>query len=213
MIDIHTHIKNKNLFAVYNVHLNKFTQEDLPNNWFSVGLHPWAVSAKYAEILDLLPPLAKKNNCLAIGEIGLDRVRKENWEYQVLAFESQLKIAQKLKKPVVIHAVRSYSDILFFRKKSDINIPWIVHDFYGNKQEADKLMEKNCFLSFGHRLLKSTKLRGVFKGIPIDRIFFETDESELDIKQIYEFAAALKNIDIESLKEQVWVNLNLLKPK
>jgi len=207
-IDIHTHSKNTNHFALYNVLANEIPNDitEIPN--FSIGLHPWYVTEDFKKYISELEHYIRMENCLAIGEIGLDRVQKGNWDLQLQAFAQQIKLAQKYRKPVIIHAVKSYSDILEFRKKSDLSLAWIIHEFSGNQFQANSLLEKNCYLSFGHFLLNSSKLQQFFRLVDLSKVFFETDESTISVEKIYLKAAVLKNISMETLIEQIQFNFN-----
>lgn len=87
----------------------------------ALGLHPVFCSE---HTLDHLPELSKwvtANNIKFVGEIGLDKRYKDNYESQLLFFEAQIKIANKLKKPVIIHAVKSHHDIIGIIKKRTLN--------------------------------------------------------------------------------------------
>ena len=119
----------------------------------SVGLHPWHISkTNLNTCIDKLINLATLKNVFAIGEIGIDRAIDVAVNTQIAFFEAQLNIARAVKKPIIIHAVRSYSDIIPYLKKS--TIPFIFHQFMGNSQQAKELIKHGAFLSFGKNLLQ-----------------------------------------------------------
>jgi Tat protein secretion system quality control protein TatD with DNase activity len=70
-------------------------------------------------------------------------------------------------------------------------------------------------LSFGSKLLKDDKLRSVFSKIPIDSLFLETDDADVHITDIYQAAAAIRKIDVETLKRSLFFNLvnNIINQK
>ena len=121
-------------------------------------------------------------------------------------FELQLYIAKRHHMPLIIHCVRAHSDILQFMK-NDSATTFIFHGFNGNNHTADQLLTHGAMLSFGENLLKSSKLQDVFKAIPNDCIFLETDTKNIGIGDIYNFAADLKSISPDELKQIIFNNL------
>ena len=180
------------------------------NRFYSLGLHPWEVlNVNIEEQLTVIKNYAEKPNILAIGETGLDKY-KEAFDLQLKVFLRQIKIAGDHNKPVIIHCVRAYSELLEIFKKKELKIPVIIHRYSGNKTIADQLLKYNCYLSFGHELFNSkSKSARVFKNIPNANIFLETDDSALSIFEICQKASELKKINIEDLK--VIINNNFTK--
>ena len=73
-------------------------------------------------------------------------------------------------------------------------------------------MKREFFFSFGKLLLKeSTRANASFKLLTPDHIFFETDESTIDIETVYQQGAKLKNISLEEMKTSIWENFNRIK--
>ncbi len=185
--------------------LNNSQTELYEKNKLSVGIHPWDI-----ENIDIENELSKveyyslKKNIIAIGEIGIDRHKKISIETQKRIFIKQLEIAEKQNKPVIIHAVKSYSDIIEIKKKRKSNTTWIIHDYKGNQNISENLLAKNCIMSFGKSLIKSPKIQNIFKELPINSLFLETDNSGLSIYEIYKQAAYIKNISVELLKKRIF---------
>ncbi|MBI4646160.1 MAG: TatD family hydrolase [Bacteroidia bacterium] len=212
-INIHSHHESndKAEFVIKNIFVQDFeTNKNFNAPFCSVGLHPWHIKdGLVEERLQKIETLANSREIIAIGEAGLDRNIDTDIGIQINIFTRQLEIAEKFKKPVIVHCVKSYSDILAVRKTRKINIPWIIHGFNENELIANKLILSGCFLSFGHLILnRSTKASRTFIKIPADNIFFETDESDMEIKKIYRVAAEKKNIEINILKNQIIKNFN-----
>lgn len=207
-INIHTHKKpnGPNETIIRNAYLHRTTEHlaNLPYG-VSIGLHPWYLkSLSVNECADLLTDLASTNNVLAIGEIGIDRSIDIPIHTQLTYFEVQWNIARALQKPVIIHAVKSYSDLIPFLKKS--KVPFIFHQFQGNEQQAKELLKYNVYLSFGKQLFLN-KYTLPFEQIPMEHIFLETDtSSEYTIEQVYAKAANLKGLEIDELKFNLFHN-------
>jgi len=199
-IDIHTHTyyKNDDVVILQNVFP---TQGDQLGReaYFSIGLHPWHVENSNVEKeLGWVSENSLRKDVIAIGETGLDKAITCPWEDQLNVFLKQLAIAQEIRKPLIVHCVRSYSEILEYRKKSDMTIPWIFHWFSGSPQTAEQLTRKNCYLSFGHMLFNDrSKAYSSFVSLHPSRIFFETDDAGYNIFEVYEKAAQIKKMKTE----------------
>ena len=207
-INIHTHKKpnGSNETIIRNAFLHRTTKQltNIPYG-ISIGLHPWYLnSLSINECADLLSDIASTNNVIAIGEIGIDRSIDIPIGTQLNYFEIQWNIARALQKPLIIHAVKSYSDLIPYVKKT--KIPFIFHQFSGNQQQANELLKQNAYLSFGKNLFNE-KSALTFKYTPIETIFLETDnEPYLTIKDIYLKAAELKELEMDELKSIVFHN-------
>lgn len=203
-INIHTHAKpSANTLAVRNAYLKLTIEQivDLPY-MVSVGLHPWHIN-NYSinKCTDLLMDVANLTNVFAIGEIGIDRAIDIPVQTQLQYFDAQLNIARAVQKPVIIHAVKGYSDIMPHLKKS--KVPFIFHGFTGNVQQAKEILKYNAYLSFGKSLLDE-KHAEVFAQLPNENILLETDASNITIEEVYNLAAQAKNIPIDELKTMVF---------
>jgi TatD DNase family protein len=176
----------------------------------SIGLHPWHVEEDTWEMkVSRVKSAAGNQKVLAVGEIGLDKKTDRPFETQQLAFYAQLAIAESERKPLIIHCVRTYQELLSFRKRSDTSIPWIFHWFNADRQIAEALIRKNCYLSFGHMLFrKESKAFRIFHSVPLDRVFFETDDAGYDIREVYNQAAGLRNMPLADLKSRIMDNFN-----
>ena len=130
-------------------------------------------------------------------------------DIQKEVFEFHLRVAQNLKKPVIIHAVRTYPEIVESYKKTGADVKLIFHGFNGNLQIAKQLIKRNFYLSFGADLFDDRKkAAAILKVIPIENIFLETDESAKSIVEIYEKAATIKKTNLTYLKANIFKNFN-----
>ncbi|WP_026904015.1 TatD family hydrolase [Pedobacter glucosidilyticus] len=207
-INIHTHKKAsspkewilRNAFFV----LPPQTLHDL-DYAISVGLHPW-FATEAQDISQNLAAYLELENVLAIGEIGLDRVNGPNLELQKQVFQKQLAIAEAHQKPVIIHAVKAYADVIPYLKQ--FKMPFILHGFNGNLQQLKQLISyPQVYFSFGKDLLKpDCKAYQAFQEVPANRFFLETDIAHLQIDDLYQQAAKIRKIDIAQLKKQVFYN-------
>ena len=204
-IDIHSHKKINNtssVFTIFNVLLPANTTPI--NTFFSTGCHPWDVKKTTPNLIEeQLNSLIKNEQLIAIGEIGLDRHIETDIEIQKEAFEIQLNIAIKSNKPAIIHCVRAYSDLMNIVKTRRIETPMILHDYNGNRVQTEKLLTFKCYFSFGKSLFQDRpKLNEIFREIPLNRLFLETDDSEVTIESVYSKAAEIRSIPLSQLITQ-----------
>ncbi len=181
--------------------------KNLLANRFSAGLHPWHISLfGDKKILDFLRRLSSEKSFVAVGEIGLDVFADVAMNAQEYFFEEQLKIAEVLDKPVVLHCVRCYDRLLFFRKKYRKTV-WIAHDFRGNAVLAKQLLDSDIFLSFGRSLIYNHKKSlETFAQIDLGRVFFETDTEDFSIRDVYRKASKIRQMDYNELKRIIYSN-------
>jgi len=205
----------------FNLHTHKFTNREefleLVNQYprefdasipcYSIGIHPWYIDGKLLEEeLNIIESKLLKINCLSIGECGLDKRVGIPFSLQEMVFERQLLLAQKYNKPVVIHCVAAYQEVIAIKKQLKITVPMIIHGFSKNKQVAKGLIDNGFYISFGKYLLLNPELETVFQSIPDDRFFLETDTVEEGIEEVYALASKYKNWSIDELKQQIKSN-------
>ncbi|WP_163713932.1 TatD family hydrolase [Mangrovibacterium lignilyticum] len=182
---------------------------------YSAGLHPWDLDeANGSDWLQQLEEVSKHPQVLAIGECGIDRTLETSVERQIDFFLPQLKLAEKQNKPLILHAVRSYSDLLQLKKQHTSNIPWILHGYQGNIETTKQLARLGFFFSMGTILLNDReKLNQSLLEIPLSQLLFETDENTENIESIYIFAAEKLEIAVEELKQQLFRNYQQITGK
>ena len=150
------------------------------NVYMTIGFHPDEIDNVNDEDIVWLEKLVNENNkIVGIGEIGLDYYWiKDNKEKQIDLFEKQLKLAEKLKKPVVIHTRNATSDTLNIIKK--YKLTGIIHCFSGSVETAKEYIKYGFYIGIGGVItFKNTNLKEVIKEIPIDKITLETDSPYL----------------------------------
>ncbi|MDD5149958.1 MAG: TatD family hydrolase [Flavobacterium sp.] len=199
----------------FNLHTHKFTNQsevlELVNQYpqefddsipfYSIGIHPWFIVEDRVEAdLQIIEHQLQEKKCLAVGECGLDKRIEIPFDLQQLVFEKQLALAEKYQKPVVIHCVASFQEVMEIKKRLNITVPMLIHGFSKNQQVAKQLIDNGFYISFGKYLLKIPELESVFKSVPNNRFFLETDTIEEGIREVYALAAKYKNIKVEELK-------------
>ncbi|TPG37639.1 TatD family hydrolase [Flavobacterium pectinovorum] len=188
--------------------VNQYPQEfDASIPYYSIGIHPWYIKEEQIDAdLKIIEEKLQTNNCLALGECGLDKRIEIPLEQQIIVFEKQLALAEKYQKPVVIHCVAAFQEVIAIRKKMKISVPMIIHGFSKNSQIAEQLIKAGFYISFGKYLLRNPELKTVFQNIPNERFFLETDTIEEGIREVYNLASEYKNIEIKELQEIISSN-------
>ena len=204
--DFHHH-KSHNSYGIYNLH----QEEILPENYFSVGIHPKDIDGNWQENLEKVKEISQQQNCAAIGECGLDALINIDENLQKKVFEAQILWANEIQKPVIIHCVRKFQELIPFQKIA--KIPMIIHGFNKKKAIADEMLKHGFYLSFGKSVLHSVSLQAIVKDFPLEKMFLETDDADFDIQNLYQKAAEFKGISVEKLQEQISKNLEILNIK
>ncbi|MES2795172.1 MAG: TatD family hydrolase [Bacteroidota bacterium] len=187
-IDIHTHqlSEKANALSIKNIIANQ-SIFPIKKGFYSMGLHPWYLNQENKLTdLEILEALAKNKNVLAIGEIGLDKICKTDFDLQIEIFERQILIAEKLNKPIVIHCVKAFSELISIKKTLRPKVPMIVHGFNQNRQILDQLIAHQFYISLGSVILNEKSNAFKLIGyIPKNHLFLETDTSSISIIEIY----------------------------
>ena len=163
-----------------------------PGYSYSVGIHPWNATRVTPADLRLLRALAAQPQVKAIGECGLDPLRQNpddadlnnadlNNTVNIMDRASLISLQTDLLhlhfelselwcKPLLLHIVRAYPEIIGLRRKWKPAQPWIIHGFRGKPQLARQLLADGFYLSFGAKYNPES-----YALTPPDRRLRETD--------------------------------------
>ncbi len=203
-IHIHKFSNQENILEIVNQYPQEF---DKTVPYFSIGIHPWYIDINKVEAdLQIIEEKLKLNNCLALGECGLDKRIEIPLEVQIEVFEKQLLLAKKYNKPIILHCVAAFQEVIEIKRKLQMEVPMIIHGFSKNESIAEQLLKNGFYLSFGKYLLRNPELEKVFKQVPNDRFFLETDTIEESLEEVYTLASKYKNIKIEKMQKQIDLN-------
>lgn len=178
------------------------------SQWFCIGIHPWYANINnWKEDIITIEKKLKYTNCIGVGECGLDKFVQLPLHQQLVIFEAQTKLAENYQKPIIIHCVKAHNELIAWRKKTKISVPLIVHGFNNNVQIATQLIKHGFYISLAGALLnRVSNAAKVLTTIDLDRLFLETDDSELGVEQIYVKASEILNVEVEALKNHIWEN-------
>lgn len=215
-IDIHTHSDRvePETIIVQNIFPGDGFAAFTGRNFYSVGLHPWHLKTpdENNEMMQMVADALELDHVCFVGECGLDKKVEVDFEEQIRIFKAHAFIAEEFKRPVIIHCVKAYNEVFEIHKKLHPEMPWIMHGYKGKVQTTQQFGKRGFLFSFGKSLFdENSKSIESLKYLPMEKIFFETDEFEGDVEQIYERAAILKNVSLEILKTEVWNNFHRIE--
>lgn len=207
----HSHSNHPDVITV----VNQYPWDFIPKTpIYSMGIHPWYINENRLESdINILKEKLTLSQCIALGECGLDKRIETPLVFQIKVFETQIKLAQHYHKPLILHIVAAFQELSEIITRLQPTVPIILHGFSKNSQVANQMLQLGCYLSFGKYLLKNPELKSTFKAVPLDRIFLETDTESNTIQEVYEVAAAYKNITVAQLEQQIKINFQTVFKK
>lgn len=208
-VDFHTH-KTKvepNVFTIYSHSVGN--PHSCGEHYMSVGLHPWDISKVDVEhALAEVESLMDREGVIMVGECGLDHCHGVSMEVQQQVFERHVLLSEQYAKPLVIHCVRAFDELLALKKRHKPQQTWVVHGFANNISIARRLVSEGILLSFGQNLFNpngnSAKIIRQMTEIPF---FLETDDSSISIAEVYARAAEVLQTDMSKLQNMMLHNM------
>ncbi len=173
----------------------------------TVGIHPW--HANFGDIAEV-ERLASLVD--AVGEIGLDYACDVSREEQTTVFRAQLTLAERLEKPVVLHCVRAFEDVMKIVGNYHLKAV-IFHGFIGSTEQARRAVNQGYYLSFGERTFRSPKSIEALRTTPLSQLFVESDESTTPIEEIYAKIAELRGVEVSELLKATEANFKIIFQK
>jgi TatD DNase family protein len=208
-INIHTHhLTNENGISIYNNRF-LFDKEIKTEKLFSIGIHPYDINLVDENSFKELEKKLNHKNCIAIGECGLDKLKNADLISQKIVLQKQLELAVKYNKPLIIHCVKAFDELIELCKPFENKIQLIIHGFNKSEELALQLISNGFYLSLNHTIFNKENFN--FTKLPINKLFFETDDYTLiSISDVYKKASVKLKIDENELKEKIYSNFNLL---
>ncbi|MCT4644335.1 MAG: TatD family hydrolase [Carboxylicivirga sp.] len=201
-VNLHTHhpLKNNSGIEIVNIDLHHLPNQLPP--LCSAGIHPWNINNNSIKDLEILKRLAGQKSIIAIGECGLDKLRGPDLNMQMEVFNAQIELSESLQLPLIIHCIKSYSEIIKLRKDYQPQQPWIFHGFNASAETCQQALKHGFYFSFGNSLFKKqSKGSKAIPLIPTNRLFLETDdEKQLSIALVYQRASELLKIETSQLQ-------------
>ena len=236
IIDTHTHIYDKQFEEDFDDVMKRIEDElegivsigfdlesslksiELANRYSFVnaviGVHPVDIKKYNDKVEKELERLAlTEKKVVAIGEIGLDYHWMEDpKDVQIAGFRKQMELAERVKKPVVIHTREALQDTLDVLKDYR-NVEGILHCYPGSLEAAKPFLDR-YYLGIGGTLTfkNNKKTKELVKELPLEKIVLETDcpyltpvpfrgkrNEPVYTKYVAEEVARIKEISVEQV--------------
>lgn len=187
---------------------------EYPGCFPAYGIHPLYVAKARDEDIAVLDDWLGRDECVAVGEIGLDDYVPERDEtLQAQYFVAQLELARRHELPVILHVRRAVDKVLAQLRR--IRVPGgIAHAFNGSRQQADEFIKLGFKLGFGGAMTftGSRRIRELAATLPLESIVLETDAPDIppawkeggrntpaDLRRIAETLAELRGMSLEAV--------------
>lgn len=192
ILDIHTHVLPQEPgSALVSIGCGPLPQEQ--GHYYSAGLHPWDVTGHDMASFMRLESLVANARVLAIGECGFDTLKGPSHELQEQAFIHQIELSERFRKPMILHVVRDFDNVIRLRKQLKPKQPWLIHGFRGNPTQMNQLYSHGILVSFGQNHNKEA-----LTIIHPDRLFLETD-AKCPIHEVIQTAASVRSESQEAI--------------
>ena len=207
------------------------TLHNAPISHFAPGLHPFYIEEHRIEHLLNLEELLIQEECIAIGEIGLDTFLTQHkvpemFQKQVDFFSKQIDLAQQYDKPILLHIRKSHADVLSILKNHKFKNGGIAHAFSGGVEEAKAFIKMGFKIGVTGQITNpnAKKLHMVVQAVGVENLVLETDcpdmtplccqisqvtrtrNTPVNLPYVLEGLADTLKIDKTELAEQLWNN-------
>ncbi len=214
-IDIHCHAFSCEGVCIRSFDTLDFQTDAAGGGFYSLGLHPWVIERQDGrQAIDKIAKAMADPHLLAIGECGLDKTITTPLDVQMGLFQQQIQLAEQANKPLIIHCVRAFNELMALKKSGSAGIPWLIHGFNSKPAIAGPLLKQGFYLSMGKALLNPQSNAAQTLGkMPLRQLFLETDAAEdVSISAIYAAAAKIARIHLDDLQQQLMQNFKRVFP-
>lgn len=202
-----------------------------PKSYLAPGLHPFYIEQHQSlDLLDL-EQILKTEECVAIGEIGLDTFIKAHKEHVIFQkqkdfFSAQIELAQQFNLPILLHIRKSHAEVLALLKQHQFKQGGIAHAFSGGVEEAKAFVKLGFKIGVTGQITNpnAKRLHQVVQAIGVEHLVLETDcpdmtplccqsstehrtrNTPVNLPYVLDGLAESLNIDKIKLADQLWQN-------
>jgi TatD DNase family protein len=199
--DIHTHhYPNTSGEAIVQLMPDAFYPQQ--GHFYSVGLHPWEIKDDWRTQMAGLLVKALHPQVAMIGETGIDKKNgAAPLEVQMEVFREHVRLSELLRKPLIIHCVKGFDEVLAIRKEMKAALPWLIHGFRGGIEQWQQLSRAGLLVSIGEHYDEE-----LVKELPLSQRFIESDDRG-DIDAVYRAVSLFADVEEENLRFIVHRNI------
>ena len=185
------------------------------NLWAMVGIYPSEAKTYTEEVENRIIELAKNPKVVALGEIGLDYYWDKSFaDLQKEVFAKQIRLANKLNLPIVVHDRDAHKDtfdvLIENNKSSDV----LFHCFSGSVEFMRECVKQGWYIALGGVVTfkNAVKMKDVAREVPLEKLVLETDSPYLTpvpfrgktnspayVKYVAEEIANIRQMPVEEL--------------
>lgn len=173
--------------------------------WRAVGLHPWYLDGDLEEKLRRLRMRAEEPGLVAIGETGLDAMRRAGpRDRQEVAFAAQIELAKERELPLILHVVRRHGACLDALAQAAFpgGLGGMVHDFGGPAEMIGRWVEAGFKLSISPRSMGREHREPMVAAIPDHALLVETDDFGTEhLGEVVSWVARARGVTPEAVAE------------
>lgn len=163
--------------------MDKVIEVSKNNNVFSmVGIFPSEAKTYSQEIENKMIELTKNKKVVAVGEIGLDYYWDKSFiDIQKDVFIKQIKLANKLNLPIVVHDREAHKDCFDILKEHNKDSKVLFHCFSGSVEYMKECTKEGWFIALGGVVTfkNAIKMKEVAQEVPLHKLVLETDSPYL----------------------------------
>jgi len=187
-----------------------------------LGIFPTEAKSWSDDILDKIEDLSKNKKVVGIGEIGLDYYWDKTFvDKQQDIFKKQIKLANKLDLPIVVHDRDAHKDCFDIIKEYNKGSKVLFHCFSGSPEFALECVREGWLIALGGVVTfkNAVKAKDVAQVVPLSHLVLETDSPYLTpvpyrgkenkpsyVRFVAEEIAKLRNMDVDDLIELTTYN-------
>lgn len=197
------------------------------NFYYALGFHPYFLAtASESEFVQLEQHLSDASEqCVAIGECGLDFFVNVDIDKQERFFIHQIQLATAFKLPLIIHERKSHNRLIQLIKQQKFTNGGVIHGFSGSEQQALEWIRLGFYIGVGGTITypRAQKTRTTVARLPLEWVVLETDAPDMPIsgKQgninhskylvtILNELVSLRKESKQSIATQTWQNSHQL---
>ncbi|MDW1629618.1 TatD family hydrolase [Vibrio sp. Y176] len=199
--------------------------EQHANLYYALGFHPYFLEDNVEQHLTELEGYLnqKGQQCVAIGECGLDFAIDVDPQLQEKILEVQFELARRFELPVILHSRKAHNRLIQMVKAANLPRGGVLHAFSGSYQQAMEWVKLGFFIGVGGTITypRAKKTRDAIQKLPLENLVIETDAPDMPIlgyqgesnhpaKLIHVFneLVELHNGRKQSIASQLWKNSN-----
>ncbi|WCE29139.1 TatD family hydrolase [Vibrio sp. SCSIO 43137] len=153
--------------------------------YYALGLHPYFTDKHSDSDLDLLEQAIRNrdNKCVAVGECGLDFVKGNDRERQILLLDAQLDLTIQYELPVILHCRGAHQQMIKLLKQKKLPCAGVIHGFSGSYEQAMDYIRLGYYIGVGSTItyLRARKTRNTISKLPLANLVLETDAPDMPL--------------------------------